>query len=227
MKLIAASFITALICAATANAQSYSHNYESFFGKDDRIGLYSDAAEERFAPQVLESIRKNTLLMDCGSQGKPSTAFIADNKIVSAAHNLTLAQTKQLDCKIGKVALPDGQTSSDFKDNGTISDAAHDIATWPNITVHQGFKICKTIETDSQYALVQSLDGTGRLGISPFCKVTSVDGDLISTNCRGHYKASGAPLLAISENNVCAAGVFNAHSGKLFGYESYAAKLTR
>jgi len=227
MKLIAASSITTLVCASTANAQSYSHNYESFFGKDDRIELYSEAANERFEPHILETIRKNTLLMDCGSQGKPSTAFIVENQIVSAAHNLTLAQVNKRDCKIGRAKLPQGQASIDFKDNGTINDAAYDIATWPNITAHQGFKICETIETDSQYALVQSLDGTGRLGISPFCKITSVADNLISTTCKGHYKASGAPLLAVSENDVCVAGVFNAHSGKLFGYESYAAKLTR
>jgi len=220
----------ALVLTGISSAQGYSHNYESFFGKEDRIGLYSKAASERFSPPIIEIIRDNTLLMDCGSNGKPSTAFVVKMKgnthIVSAAHNLTLAKTKAQSCKLGKTALPAGQASSNFKDNGMKSDAAHDIAFWSNITSSKGFDICETVTTASELFLVQSLDGTGRLGISPQCKIKSIEGKLITTTCRGHYKASGAPLLSVSSNNVCAIGVFNAHTGKLFNYESYAARLT-
>lgn len=215
-----------LIVAGAAHAQSYSYNYERFFGKDDRIGLYTDKAEALFTAKVLQVIRNNTLLIDCGSQGKPSTAFIAKNVIYSAAHNLTLAQAKKLPCKIGTVELPNGKPSVNFKDNGMKADAAYDIASWPNITAHKGFKICKTLELDANYVLVQSLDGKGRLGVSPVCRVKSLENRLITTTCRGHYKASGGPLLKLSKTDVCVAGVFNAHSGKLFGYESYSAKLT-
>jgi len=220
----------ALMFTSPALSQSYSHDYESFFGKDDRIGLYSQAAKERYTPDVLKTIQDNTLLMDCGSSGKPSTAFIVKNKygsrIISAAHNLTMAENKKQDCKLGKTILPKGQASAAFKDNGTLSDAAFDIADWPNITTHKGFDICESASPSSTYILAQSLDGTGRLGISPTCKVTSIKNNLITTTCRGHYKASGAPLLAVTDKCICVAGVFNAHSGTLFEYESYAARLT-
>jgi len=219
----------ALSLSGLAAAQSYSHNYERFFGKDDRIGLYSNEASERFSLSLLKTIRDNTLLMDCGSKGKPSTAFVAktkaDTRIISAAHNLTMARVNDEDCKLRAIALPKGVASSDFKDDGTKIDAGNDVAYWPNITQSKGFDVCDTIATSAKYILIQSLDGTGRLGISPMCKVKSIEGKLITTTCRGHYKASGAPLLAIHANKVCVAGVFNAHSGKLFGYESYAAKI--
>lgn len=227
MRLTCAVFVLSL--SGLAAAQSYSHNYERFFGKDDRIGLYSDEATERFSPAILKTIQDNALLMDCGSSGKPSTAFIVKTKdgtrIISAAHNLTMAEAQSEACKLGKTDLPKGQASSDFKDDGTQGDAAHDIAYWPNVTEHEGFGICESVKTSSKFVLIQSLDGTGKLGISPECKVKSVKGNLITTSCRGHYKASGAPLLAISEKDICVAGVFNAHSGKLFEYESYAARL--
>ena len=227
MRLAFAVFFLSL--SGLAAAQSYSHNYERFFGKDDLIGLYSTEASERFSPSILKVIQDNTLLMDCGTSGKPSTAFAANTidgtRIISAAHNLTMAEAKNYDCMLGKTALPKGQAASGFKDDGTQSDAAHDIAYWPNVTEQKGFGVCKSVSTSAKYVLVQSLDGTGKLGISPECKVKSVENNLITTTCRGHYKASGAPLLAVSENKICVAGVFNAHSGTRFEYESYAARL--
>lgn len=217
------------LLARTAEAQSYSHNYERFFGKDDRIGLYSDAAVERYSPDSLKLIRENTLLIDCGSSGKPSTAFVAKtedgSRIISAAHNLKMAELRNGYCKLGNTVLPKGKASSKFKDDGTQADAEYDIAHWPNVTRRTGFRICESINRSAKYILAKSLDGTGKLGLSPECKVKAVNGSLITTTCRGHYKASGAPLLAISESNVCVAGVFNAHNGKRFGYESYAARL--
>ena len=224
-----AFIVFALSLSGLAAAQSYAHNYERFFGKDDRIGLYSIEAAERFSPAILKTIQDNTLLMDCGSNGKPSTAFIAKKKdgprIISAAHNLTMAEAADQDCKLGKIVLPKGTVSIDFRDNGTQGDAAYDIAYWTNVTQHKGFSICRSADTSAKYFLAQSLDGTGKLGLSPECKVKAVKGSLITSTCRGHYKASGAPLLAVSENDVCVAGVFNAHSGRLFEYESYAARL--
>jgi len=215
--------------SGVAAAQSYSHNYKSFFGKEDRIGLYSDAASSRFSETVLKTIRANTILMDCGSNGKPSTAFIAKTengpRIFSAAHNLTMTENSGADCTSGKAILPKGKASSTFEDSGTLEDAAHDIAHWPNITANEGFKICKSLDLTSKFVLVQSIDGNGQLGISPICKIKSVKGKLITTTCRGHYKASGAPLLSITKDNVCVAGAFNAHSGRQFEYESYAAAL--
>lgn len=211
-------------------AQSHSHDYESFFGKDDRIGLYTEEASARLSEIALKTIRANTILMDCSSSGRPSTAFIAQTKtgshIFSAAHNLKMAENNKRDCKVGNVAIANGKASGAFKDSGMQDDAAFDIASWPNITKHQGFKICEAVNLSSKFILVQSLDGDGTLGLSPFCKVKSVKGQLITTTCRGHYKASGAPLLEVSEDNICVAGVFNAHSGKLFNYESYAARLS-
>lgn len=224
------SIIAVLLLATQAVPQSYSHKYESFFGKEDRIGIYSQAANERLPSTILRTIQDNTLLMDCGSSGKPSTAFVAKtkdgSKIISAAHNLTMAETKELDCKLSKTVLPRGLAVSHFKDDGTRADAAYDIAYWPNITSQLGFDICNDVTLTSKYILVQSLDGSGRLGLSPECKVKSIEGNLITTTCRGHYKASGAPLLTVKGQSVCVAGVFNAHSGKLFGYESYAARLS-
>jgi len=130
MRHVGFTLVFVLVTGA-ATAQSYSHNYERFFGKDDRIGLYSEAAETLFSPSILKTISDNTLLIDCGSSGKPSTAFVAKTKqgprIVSAAHNLTLAEAKDQDCKIGKVALKNGKGSKSFKDSGTKEDAAHDI----------------------------------------------------------------------------------------------------
>ena len=221
--------IATLLLAPQAASQSYSHNYESFFGKDDRIGLYSQAANKRFPSTILRTIRDNTLLIDCGSSGKPSTAFVAKtkngSKIISAAHNLTMAENNALSCELGNTVLPAGRAASNFEDSGTLADAAYDIANWPNITSQLGFDICDQVDLTSKYMLVQSLDGSGRLGISPECKVKTIKGDLITTTCRGHYKASGAPLLTMKGQSVCVAGVFNAHSGKLFGYESYAARV--
>lgn len=214
----------------SAAAQSLAHDYKSFFGTEDRIELYSEKAAKRFSKMALETIRDNTLLIDCGASGKPSTAFIVKTtigtQVMSAGHNLTMADAKKLDCRLGGAKLPKGKTSPFFKDNSTKEDAAYDIAIWPNITKRSGFEICKSIATTSNFILVQSWDGTGKLGISPDCKVKAVQGALITTSCQGHYKASGAPLLSVSENSVCAAGVFNAHSGKLFNYESYAARLS-
>lgn len=226
-----AIFVFALsLSGLTVAAQSYSHNYERFFGKDDRIGLYSQDAAEKFSSEILTSIQANTLLIDCGSSGEPSTAFIAKTHegthIISAAHNLTMAKAKSEACKLSKTVLSKGKVSSKFEDNGTQGDAAHDIAYWPNVTEHKGFDVCGHVNTSAKYVLIQSLDGTGKLGISPDCKVKSVKDNLITTTCRGHYKASGAPLLSFEGDKVCVAGVFNAHSGRLFEYESYAARLS-
>lgn len=228
MKRFLASCII-LILGSVATAQSYSHNYESFFGNDDRIDLYSEEARLRISEIGLKSIRDNTILMDCGTSGKPSTAFVAKTyngpRIFSAAHNLTMAENNNLNCTSGNVTLRKGTASSAFIDSGTLKDAAHDIAQWPNITASLGFKICETLDLSSRYILVQSLDGNGQLGLSPFCKIKSVKNQLITTTCRGHYKASGSPLLSVKGDNICVAGVFNAHSGKRFNYESYAARL--
>ncbi|WP_026940577.1 hypothetical protein [Hellea balneolensis] len=222
--------LTLLFLAGPSNAQSYAHNYESFFGKEDRIGLYSQEAIERFTSTVLKTIQDNTLLIDCGTNGKPSTAFVAKTKegsrIISAAHNLTMAQRKNQHCKVGKILLEDGETAKNFKDSGTIEDVAYDVAQWPNLTPHTGFDICENLKTSTKYVLVQSIDGNGTLGLSPFCKVRSIKNNLITTNCRGHYKSSGAPLLAIRNDEVCVAGIFNAHSGRRFEFESYAARLS-
>ena len=229
MKRAILCLILASASGVAAAQSSFQHDYKSFFGKEDRIGLYSDAASSRFSEAVLQTIRSNTILMDCGSSGKPSTAFIAKTQngphIFSAAHNLTMAENSGADCTSGNAILPKGMASPAFEDSGTLEDAAHDIAHWPNITANEGFKICKALELTSKFVLVQSMDGNGQLGISPVCKVKSVKGKLITTTCRGHYKASGAPLLSIAKDNVCVAGVFNAHSGRQFEYESYAASL--
>lgn len=218
-----------LLFAIPAGSQSYSHNYESFFGKDDRIELYSDSAKERFTETAFKTIQNNTLLLDCGTQGKPSTAFVVKTKngprIFSAAHNLRMAKDNNRDCKLGNAALPNGKASSEYNNTGMLDDAAYDIAQWPNTTSQKGFKICDRIDTSLKYFLAQSLDGTGHLGLSPYCKVRSVENKLIKTTCRGHYKASGAPLLTVIDKKVCVAGVFNSHSGKMFNYESYAARL--
>jgi hypothetical protein len=218
-----------LLSSTSAASQSYSHNYESFFGKDDRVGLYSQSAKDHFSTSVLQTIQNNTLLIDCGSSGKPSTAFVAKTKngphIISAAHNMTMAKAKRQNCQIGEITLSNGRISSNFKDSGMHDDAGYDIAYWPNVTPQSGFDVCGNTSQSSKYYLAQSLDGTGRLGLSPQCRINSIEGNLITTNCRGHYKASGAPLLSVTKQSVCVAGVFNAHSGRLYKYESYAARL--
>ena len=58
-------------------AQSYYHDYKSFFSKEDRVGLFSDKAKARYSESIRQSIADNTLLIDCGSKGKPATGFIA------------------------------------------------------------------------------------------------------------------------------------------------------
>jgi len=88
-----------------------------------------------------------------------------------------------------------------------------------------GFNICKSLDINSKLIVPQSYDGTGYLTLSPPCKATQISKHVISTTCRGHYKASGAPLLVVKGQKVCVAGVFNAHSGSLMNYESYAARL--
>ncbi|MEP3891800.1 MAG: hypothetical protein ABJN69_15200 [Hellea sp.] len=229
MRVCLLALVSPLVFGSTA-AQSPAHNYESFFGFDDRIDLYSEAADKRFSKAILKTIRDNTLLMDCGSSGKPSTGFIVKTslgtQIISAGHNLTMAEAGKRSCKLAGASLTKGKASPLFKDSGTKEDAGYDIASWPNITKRGGLDICKSISTSSKFVLVQSWDGNGKLGISADCKVKALNGRLITTSCKGHYKASGGPLLAVSENSVCAAGVFNAHSGKQFNYESYAARLT-
>lgn len=212
-----------------AAAQNLTKTYTEFFGKDDRMGLYSEVAEKKLGSSVLKTIRENVLLIDCGKNGKPSTAFIAkqgeNSRIYSAAHNDIMASESKQSCKIEDVALPRGDISHQFQNNGMRDDAAYDVVSWANIKSHKGFEICPNIYLSAKYIVPQSLDGSGLVGLSPICKIKSVEGELITTTCRGHYKASGAPLLSVSKGKVCVAGVFNAHSGKLLNYESYAAHI--
>ena len=86
MRLSLALF-TVLILASPAASQSYSHNYESFFGKEDRIGLYSKAATERFTPAILKTLRNNTLLMDCGASVMPLLVDFIDLSGLSSSSN--------------------------------------------------------------------------------------------------------------------------------------------
>ena len=69
-------------------------------------------------------------MLDCGTQGKPSTAFVAKTKngprIFSAAHNLRMAKDDDRYCKLGKLILSKGKASEAFKSNGMLDDAAHE-----------------------------------------------------------------------------------------------------
>lgn len=214
---------------------SFYHDYKSFFGKDDRIGLFSKKAKARFSPEVLEKITANTLLVNCGSQGKPATGFLLKAKdgthILTAAHNVQLATTHK-PCNASRyneyaVQVTDFVTNANYQDNATLSDVGFDTARAKSLTLSGGFKICESIDLTSTLVVPQSYDGTGYLALPPICRATKVSETVITTNCRGHYKASGAPLLSIKDNKVCVAGLFNAHSGSLMNYESYAANMAQ
>ena len=217
-----------------ASAQSsYYHDYKSFFGKEDRVGLFSEQAKARFSPAVLKSIAANTLLVDCGSHGKPSTGFLLKSKdgthIITAAHNVQLATTAK-PCRINHINETAAQVHnfkphSNYKNTATLTDAGFDVATAESATFSGGLDICESIDLTSAFIVPQSYDGTGYLALPPTCRITKVSGAIITTTCRGHYKASGAPLLSIKEDKICVAGVFNAHSGSLMKYESYAANM--
>ncbi len=233
MKRLALYFlITALPAIATAQGSFY-YNYKSFFGKEDRIGLFSDEAKARFSYDVLNSIAANTLLMNCGSKGKPATGFLLQSKdgpqIVTAAHNVQLA-TSSKPCRARRyneyaIQVSDFKISADYQDSATLTDVGFDVAKAHSTTLLGGFEPCKTVDITAAFIVPQSYDGKGYLALPPLCRVTEIAGNVITTNCKGHYKASGAPLLLIKNEKVCVAGVFNAHSGSLMHYESYAAKL--
>lgn len=233
MKRVALCLILACV-PLIANAQSsFYHDYKSFFGKEDRVGLFSEDAKARFSSDILKTIAANTLLVDCGTQGKPATGFLLKTKdgtdIVTAAHNAQLA-TEAKPCLARRfneyaVQVSDFETNSDYKDNATLTDVGFDVAKAKSLTLTGGFDVCKNIALTSTLIVPQSYDGKGYLALPPTCRATKISETVITTTCKGHYKASGAPLLNIQEDKVCVAGVFNAHSGSLMNYESYAAKL--
>lgn len=229
----AALCLIALALPALASAQSsFYHDYKSFFGKEDRIGLFSEKAKARFSPKVLEIIAANTLLVDCGSKGKPATGFLlkADGQsvIVTAAHNVQLATNTPCKAKLynqDAVAVPNFQINPNYQDNATLQDVGSDVAIVKSTSFSGGFKTCQSLDLKAPLLVPQSYDGTGYLALPPICRATKISETIITTTCRGHYKASGAPLLSIKGDKVCAAGVFNAHSGSLMNYESYAANM--
>lgn len=233
MKRLALYFLITALPAIAMAQSSFYFDYKSFFGKEDRIGLFSDEAKARFSNNVLKSISANTLLMDCGSKGKPATGFLLQSKdgpqIVTAAHNVQLATSSQ-PCRARRyneyaVKVSDFKISADYQDSATLTDVGFDVAKAHSTTLLGGFKVCETIDMTAAFIVPQSYDGKGYLALPPLCRATKISGNVITTNCRGHYKASGAPLLLIKNENVCVAGVFNAHSGRLMNYESYAANI--
>ena len=227
--------IIALTAGSSAWAQSsYFHDYKSFFGKEDRIGLFSEDAKNRYSDAIRQTITENTLLVNCGSKDKPASGFVVNTdegqRIVTAAHNVHMAKENSRPCrtkKIGKdeVIIDDFKPSRHFKNSSTLLDAGFDVATSEYKFDAPGYNLCKAIDLVSELTVPQSYDGTGYLVLSPPCRATKISKHIITTDCRGHYKASGAPLLAIKDKKVCIAGVFNAHSGRLMNYESYAANM--
>ena len=223
--------LTALPLVASAQS-SYYHNYKSFFGKEDRVGLFSQKAKERFPSDVLDIIAANTLLVDCGSKGKPATGFLVkshfDSEIYTAAHNVRSTLTKP--CTVNRnneeaIQVSNFLTKAGYQDSATLTDVGFDVAKAESQTLSDGFEICETIDLNDTLLVPQSYDGKGYLAIPPICRATKISETVITTTCRGHYKASGAPLLSIKNDKVCVAGVFNAHSGSLMNYESYAANM--
>lgn len=234
MKLLLGGLFIITLSSLALAQSSYYHDYKSFFGKEDRIGLFSQEANRQLSQKVLNNIVANTLLVDCGTQGKPSTGFIIQSenrsKIVTAAHNVQLANTKP--CKIKRIngSVVDFtffETHEHYQNTATLKDASYDIATAYTLSDIEGYKPCKNITMDAKLVVPQSYDGTGFIVLSPTCKMTQKTETLITTTCRGHYKASGAPLLSVTKDNVCVLGVFNAHSGSLMNFESYAAILNQ
>lgn len=228
-------WIIALMAGSHAWAQSsYFHDYKSFFGEEDRIGLFSEKAKNRFSEDIRQTIIENTLLVDCGSKDKPASGFILNTdigqRVITAAHNVNLAKETSRPCKtqlIGKdeVVVDDFKPSHRFENSSTLLDAGFDVATSERKLEAPGYNLCKALDLASELTVPQSYDGTGYLVLSPPCRAKKISKHIITTNCRGHYKASGAPLLAIKDEEVCVAGVFNAHSGGLMNYESYAANM--
>ena len=223
-----------LTTCSFAWAQSYYHDYKSFFGKEDRVGLFSDKAKARYSESIRQIIADNTLLIDCGSKGKPATGFIANfkegHRVVTAAHNVQMASDNSRPCYVKRlgqsdIVIDDFKKSKHFKNSATLLDTGFDVAISDTTLTSSGFKLCENLELTSDLIVPQSYDGTGYLALPPPCRATKITNHVITTTCRGHYKASGAPLLAIKDDTICIAGVFNAHSGKLMNYESYAARL--
>ena len=223
-----------LTTCSFAWAQSYYHDYKSFFGKEDRVGLFSDKAKARYSESIRQIIADNTLLIDCGSKGKPATGFVAGfkegHRVVTAAHNVQMASDNSRPCYVkrpGKsdIVIDNFKPSQNFKNSSTLLDAGFDIAFSKTKLPSNGFDICKSFDLNSNLVVPQSYDGKGYLTLSPSCRATKITGNIITTTCRGHYKASGAPLLAIDDEAICVAGVFNAHNGSLMNYESYAAQI--
>ena len=234
MKRLSVIFIALLGCSSAWAQSSYYHDYKNFFGKEDRIGLFSDAAKTLYSKDIRQKIIANTLLVDCGSKEKPATGFIANFKkgqrIVTAAHNVQMATDNSRPCIIKKQDKPDTliddfKPSENFKNSATLLDTGFDIAVSKTKLPSNGFNICKSFNLNSDLVVAQSYDGKGYLTLSPSCRATKITKHMITTTCRGHYKASGAPLLVIKSDSVCVAGVFNAHSGSLMKFESYAAQI--
>lgn len=234
MKRAVLCLILASLSFSVSAQTSFYHDYKSFFGKEDRVGLFSEDAKARFSPKVLKTIAANTLLVDCGTKDKPATGFLGKTHdgthIVTAAHNAQMAaQAKPCQAKRFNetaIEVSDIEINSSFQDNATLTDVGFDIAKSKATALFGGFETCKNIDITSTFIVPQSYDGTGYLALPPTCRVTNITKTVITTTCKGHYKASGAPLLSVQENNVCVAGVFNAHSGSLMKYESYAANIT-
>lgn len=236
MKYLSIILIAVMACGTAWSQASYYPNYKSFFGKEDRIGLFSQDAKTKYSNVIRKTITANTLLIDCGSKGKPATGFILNSKegqrLMTAAHNVQMAFENSRPCYVKRldkpdVVIDDFQPLQNFKNSATLFDAGFDVATSDTQLASDGFNVCKSLDIKSELLVPQSYDGTGYLALSPACKSTKISSHVITTTCRGHYKASGAPLLVVKDEKVCVAGVFNAHSGSLMKYESYAARLTR
>ena len=234
MKRLSVIFIALLGCSSAWAQSSYYHDYKSFFGKEDRLALFSDKAKILYSDNIRRDIIANTLLVDCGSKEKPATGFIANfedgQRIVTAAHNVQMAADNSRPCIIKRQDKPDAlihdfKPSQDFKNSATLLDTGFDIAVSNTKLPSNGFNICKSFNLNSDLVVAQSYDGKGYLTLSPSCHATKITKHMITTTCRGHYKASGAPLLAIQDDTICVAGVFNAHSGSLMEYEGYAARM--
>jgi len=234
MKRLAIILMALMGCSAAWAQTSYYHDYKSFFGKEDRASLFSEGTKAQYSHAIRQTIAANTLLVDCGSKGKPATGFIANFKkgqhVVTAAHNVQMASDNARPCYVKRLNKPDividdFKPSKNFKNSATLLDTGFDVAISETRLNSGGFNICKSLDVNSKLIVPQSYDGSGYLTLSPTCKVTKIIKHVITTTCRGHYKASGAPLLVMKDDSVCVAGVFNAHSGSLMNYESYAARL--
>lgn len=234
MRYWVASLVVLVLSGSAWAQSSFYHDYKSFFGKEDRVGLFSEKAKAQFSETVRKSIAVNTLLVDCGSQGRPATGFIANTedgpRIFTAAHNVEMAEENSRPCYIRRLeeadlVIDNFKPSQNFRNSATLLDAGFDLATSDTKLSSGGFEMCQSLDMNSKLLVPQSFDGTGYLTLAPQCRATKITNHIITTTCRGHYKASGAPLLVTQDDKVCVAGVFNAHSGSLMNYESYAARL--